>query len=85
MFRYVGKDKLYRDLNSAAFIAKIRRKQCRFEWLFFAPHIRFEGLPFWEHNVDFHGSCKYMKDFLKWSLCIVYIVYITFSQRVETR
>jgi len=29
--RYVGKDKLYRDLNSAAFIAKIRRKQCR-EW-----------------------------------------------------
>jgi len=26
--RYAGKDKLYHDLNSAAYIAKIRRKQC---------------------------------------------------------
>ena len=31
IFRYAGKDKLYHDLNSASYINKIRRKQCRWD------------------------------------------------------
>ena len=29
--RYAGKDKLFHDLHQAAYITKIRRKQCRWE------------------------------------------------------
>ena len=31
IFRYAGKDKLFHDLNSASYITKIRRKQCRWD------------------------------------------------------
>ena len=31
IFRYAGKDKLFYDLNSASYITKIRRKQCRWD------------------------------------------------------